>query len=77
MSRHIAETRSIHWGHLLLFPFTLLTLVPALWVIKMAFRPSQSFDLSLNPIPTELSLENFRALIEAPAVARRVEGMST
>jgi arabinogalactan oligomer / maltooligosaccharide transport system permease protein len=66
MNRHIPETRSIHWGHLLLFPFTLLTLVPALWVIKMAFRPSQSFDLSLNPIPSELSLENFRTLIEAP-----------
>ena len=66
MSRYPSETRPLHWVHLLLFPFTLLTLIPALWVIKMAFRPSQSFDLSLNPIPTELSLENFRALIEAP-----------
>ena len=54
------------WPHLLLLPFTFLMMIPALWVIKMALKPSQSFDLSLSPWPSELSLSNFQALIAEP-----------
>ncbi len=53
-------------AHAILIPVTVLTLFPVLWVIKMAFRNDQSFDTSLNPIPTELSLSNFIGVIEAP-----------
>ena len=57
----------IRWGrHLFLISFSLLTLFPLLWVIKMAFRPSQTFVTSLNPLPEELSFQNFIEIIEAP-----------
>ena len=36
------------WPHFILLPFTALMLIPALWVIKMAFRPQQSFDLCFH-----------------------------
>lgn len=55
-----------HWPHLILLPLTLVILVPALWVLKMALRPSQSFDLSINPIPTEFSLNNFVEVMSEP-----------
>jgi len=54
------------WPHLILLPFTALTMIPALWVIKMALKPSQSFDLSLSPWPSEVSFANFQALIGEP-----------
>ena len=54
------------WPHLVLLPLTLVILVPALWVLKMALRPSQSFDLSINPIPTEFSLNNFVEVMSEP-----------
>lgn len=53
--------------HLCLATFTMATLFPVLWVIKMAFRPEQTFATSLNPLPTELSLQNFRDLVTEPA----------
>ena len=54
------------WPHLILLPFTAIILIPALWVFKMAFRPDQSFDLSLTPFPTTWSWANFTDLMEAP-----------
>lgn len=54
------------WPHFILLPLTLVILVPALWVLKMALRPSQSFDLSINPIPTEFSLNNFVEVMGEP-----------
>ncbi len=60
------------WPHFVLAPFTALTLFPALWVVKMAFRADQSFSTSLNPIPTELSLQNFRDLFASPLFARQL-----
>ena len=59
------------WPHLLLLPFTALTLVPALWVVKMALRPSQAFDLSLSPLPSAWSLSNFEAVVSAPLFWRQ------
>ena len=49
--------------------FTFATLYPVLWVIKMAVTPSQAFSLSANPLPTEVSLSNFRDLIFARDMA--------
>lgn len=39
------------------------TLYPVLWVFKMAFSPVQGFDMSMNPIPSQPTLENFRHFI--------------
>ena len=45
----------------------LFTIYPVLWVFKMAFSPSQGFDISVSPIPTALTLQNFReVLFERP-----------
>jgi len=49
--------------HLILVPATIVTLYPVLWVIKMALSPSQSFDASPNPFPTEISFDNFATLL--------------
>ncbi|MEZ4458544.1 MAG: sugar ABC transporter permease [bacterium] len=40
-----------------------VTLYPVLWVVKMALSPSQGFSMSANPIPTEVTLDNFRHLL--------------
>lgn len=48
---------------LFLVAVSIATIYPVLWVIKMAFSPSQGFDLSLSPIPDQWSLENFRHLL--------------
>jgi arabinogalactan oligomer/maltooligosaccharide transport system permease protein len=49
--------------HLLLIPFLLFTLIPILWVLKMAFSASQSFDLSLSLWPTQPSLVHFKEIL--------------
>jgi arabinogalactan oligomer/maltooligosaccharide transport system permease protein len=41
----------------------LMTIYPILWVFKMAFTPLQGFDQSVNPIPTNPSLENFDSVL--------------
>lgn len=51
------------WPHLVLVPVSIAVIYPVLWVIKMALSPGQSFDASLSPIPDEVSLEHFRALL--------------
>ncbi|HUT78009.1 MAG TPA: sugar ABC transporter permease [Polyangia bacterium] len=38
-------------------------LYPVLWVMKMALTPSQAFSLDPNPLPAEVSLENFADLV--------------
>ena len=45
--------------HVVLILITAATLYLVLWVLKMALSPSQSFSLSVNPWPTQLSLANF------------------
>lgn len=57
------------WPHLVLLPFTALILIPALWVLKMALRSSQSFDLSLNPLPTEVSFDHVLSVVSEPLFA--------
>lgn len=48
--------------NLFLIAVSVATLYPVLWVFKMALTPSQGFDMSLNPIPENPSLENFQHL---------------
>lgn len=36
------------------------TLYPVLWVLKMALTEAQGFSLSLDPLPADPSLQNFR-----------------
>lgn len=49
--------------HAALVALTAATLFPVLWVVKMALSPSQGMAVSLNPLPTVFSLENFAAVI--------------
>ncbi len=43
--------------------FTVATLWPVLWVVKMALEPGQDFSFSLSPIPENPTLDNFRRLV--------------
>jgi len=49
--------------HACLVMFTLLVLYPVFWVVAMAFTPQQGFSMSLLPIPTNPSLDNFREVM--------------
>jgi len=60
------------WRHAILLPVTALTLYPVLWVLRTAFSPGQGYSLSLNPIPAEPTLEQFRTLLSHPAFARQL-----
>jgi arabinogalactan oligomer/maltooligosaccharide transport system permease protein len=51
------------WRHAVLIPLTALTLYPVLWVVKMALQPKGTPDLSANPFPTQVTFENFAALL--------------
>ena len=52
--------------HLVLISVVTLTLFPVMAVVKMALRPSQTFDSSLNFLPTDFDLSNFDAIVNAP-----------
>jgi arabinogalactan oligomer/maltooligosaccharide transport system permease protein len=45
--------------HVGLLLFTVATLYPVLWVVKMALSPGQSFASGLSPIPSQVTLQNF------------------
>ncbi|MEL6180102.1 MAG: sugar ABC transporter permease [Myxococcota bacterium] len=47
--------------------FTLMVLYPVLWVIAMAFTPQQGFSMSLLPIPTRPTLDNFVHVVSTQA----------
>ena len=51
------------WRHAILVPITGATLYPVLWVLKMALTPGEDFVLSANPLPTQVSFENFGVLL--------------
>jgi arabinogalactan oligomer/maltooligosaccharide transport system permease protein len=53
-------------SHVFLLAFSLVTLFPVLWVVKMALRPEQTFATGLNPLPTEVSFQNFVDLFSEP-----------
>jgi len=50
-------------AHAALVLITIITLYPVLWVLKMALEPSQSFSMGISPIPSDISLDNFRTVI--------------
>ena len=45
--------------HLFLITFTGLTLLPVLLVLRKAVTPGQEFELTLNPIPSSITMEHF------------------
>lgn len=45
--------------HVVLICVTFATLYPVLWVLEMAFSPSQAFSLTVNPWPAQVTLANF------------------
>jgi arabinogalactan oligomer/maltooligosaccharide transport system permease protein len=40
-------------------------LYPVLWVVKLAFSPTQSLSLSISPIPEAVTLDHFRDVLGA------------
>ena len=64
--------RTPRWPHLILLPLTLLILIPALWVLKMALQPKQSLELSLNLLESEWSLINFMDVISEPLFTTQI-----
>ncbi|MDY0062393.1 MAG: sugar ABC transporter permease [Myxococcota bacterium] len=60
--------RKVRWYHQVLAQVVLVlvsvvTLYPVLWVVKMALKTGQGFAMTVNPLPTEFSLENFAYVI--------------
>lgn len=60
--------RKVRWYHqalsqAVLIIVSVLTLYPILWVLKMALKKGQSFAMTVNPLPTEFSLDNFIGVI--------------
>src|SRR5689334_10072060 len=51
--------------HVFLVLVCIATLYPVLWVVKMALSPTEGLSLSANPLPTEFTLDNFRAVVLA------------
>jgi arabinogalactan oligomer / maltooligosaccharide transport system permease protein len=52
-------------AHGVLILASIAVLYPVLWVVKMAFSPSQAFSMSLSLLPEQWTLENFRVLLTA------------
>ncbi|MCB9677521.1 MAG: sugar ABC transporter permease [Alphaproteobacteria bacterium] len=57
------STPEVVLTHAAIVGITMVTLYPVLWVLEMAFSPSQSFSMDLSPIPSEVTLDNFRDVI--------------
>lgn len=53
------RTRTVVLSHLALVIVSMVTLYPILWVVKMALAPGQAFSMSGNPIPTQITFDNF------------------
>jgi arabinogalactan oligomer/maltooligosaccharide transport system permease protein len=51
--------------HVVLICFSLLTLMPVLWVLKTSLTASRNLSVSLNPFPDRFELDNFRDLFES------------
>lgn len=53
------STGKIVAAHSFLIVICGVVMYPVLWVIKMALSPSQGFSMSANPLPTQVTLDNF------------------
>lgn len=62
MARHPSGPR-VFATHVAIVLVTCAALYPVLWVLKMAFSPGQSFSVGISPIPTAVTLDNFRDVI--------------
>lgn len=55
------------WKHLALHAGLVVlcaaTLYPVLWVVKLALSPTQTLELSANPLPAEVTLDHFREVL--------------
>lgn len=49
--------------HLALVIASIVAIYPVLWVLKMALSPGQAFDSSPNPLPSEVTLDNFATFV--------------
>ncbi|MBM4370989.1 MAG: sugar ABC transporter permease [Deltaproteobacteria bacterium] len=63
MSRDAKQTLRSVLLHVVLTAFTLVTLAPLLWVLKLAFNGSRRGLSSLSFLPEEPTLDNFRRVI--------------
>lgn len=71
--QQIADVKKSRWAtQIFLLVFTVATLFPVLWVIKMALRSGQDFSTDLNPLPTEFSLSNFADIVGDPLFGRQL-----
>ncbi len=50
--------------HLFLIVFTSATLLPVALVVKKAFSPGKEFQISINPIPKAVTLDNFKRVLK-------------
>lgn len=57
------QKRHHFWVHLFLICFTAMTLLPVALVVKKSISPGKDFELSINPIPTQISFEHYRRVI--------------
>ena len=55
----------------ILFCTSLVVLYPILWVVKIALTPSQAFSMDPWPFPSEVSFENFEAVVSNPSHGSR------
>jgi len=60
--------KKVRWYHqalaqMVLILVTIVTLYPVLWVFKMALKKGQAFSMTINPLPTEFSLDNFIGVV--------------
>ena len=53
------------FAHLAVIVLVMVVLYPVMLVVKKAFEPGRDFALSPSPIPTTLTLDNFRGLFGA------------
>jgi arabinogalactan oligomer/maltooligosaccharide transport system permease protein len=56
-------------AHMVVLGFVAFTLYPILWVISLAFSGSQAPEPRVLPIPTDPTLEHFRAVVTTTKVA--------
>ena len=50
-------------SHAVLVTVAVVVLYPVLWVVRMALSPTQSFASGLSPIPSDVTLANFKDVV--------------
>jgi arabinogalactan oligomer / maltooligosaccharide transport system permease protein len=68
--KHSGRTRLV-LTHLFLIFFTILTLYPVMLVVKKSLTPGDHFERTLNPVPTNVTLVHYKAVIGSTDSAGR------